>query len=343
MPAKLDLTGQVFGELTVLREAGRAGHKEVTWLCRCSCGKATTVAARDLRKGDTRSCGHLHGQGHVQHGHARRGRTPEYVAWRGAITRCHDPNTRNFADYGGRGIAVCDRWRQSFAAFLEDVGPRPGPGYLLDRRDNASNYEPGNVRWVTRRVSNINQRLRKDNKSDSVECAGTTNPTSGMQRFPATTSAPTLTPSLLPSPTTTTPSSTTAAKPTSTSPFPSSFPPPSTSSLARSDFLGEAAAASRGGGRMTPHAENLPFAPRGPLPAFRPLPMWASPPHPSMPWCKPAPCRRRGVDFRRVGWCGNASSLTTPSRRCLMTEKNLPPQRTPGATTRDALEVEIRR
>jgi hypothetical protein len=65
------------------------------------------------------------------------------------IRRCHNTNHHAYPRYGGRGIHVCDRWRNSFEAFLEDVPPRPGPEYSLDRIDNDRGYEPGNVRWAT--------------------------------------------------------------------------------------------------------------------------------------------------------------------------------------------------
>jgi hypothetical protein len=71
--------------------------------------------------------------------------------------RCRNPNQARFADYGGRGITVCERWRD-FAAFVADVGMPPGPGYSLDRIDNDGNYEPGNVRWATSKEQARNSR-----------------------------------------------------------------------------------------------------------------------------------------------------------------------------------------
>lgn len=72
-------------------------------------------------------------------------------------SRCYCGTNSSFDDYGGRGISVCDRWMKSFAAFVEDMGPRP-PGLLLDRIDNDGNYEPGNCRWVDARTSGFNTR-----------------------------------------------------------------------------------------------------------------------------------------------------------------------------------------
>lgn len=82
--------------------------------------------------------------------------SPEYKAWRHAIERC-----ASHPNYAGRGIAVCDRWRESFATFLADVGPRPGPGYQLDRIDNDRGYEPGNVRWTTAKENVRNRRTTR--------------------------------------------------------------------------------------------------------------------------------------------------------------------------------------
>jgi hypothetical protein len=84
-------------------------------------------------------------------------RSAEYAAWRDMRARCERESHRYFKDYGARGIKVCDRW-QEFAAFYADVGPRPGPSYSLDRKDNSRGYEPGNVRWATKLEQGQNTR-----------------------------------------------------------------------------------------------------------------------------------------------------------------------------------------
>jgi hypothetical protein len=85
---------------------------------------------------------------------------PLYTVWRSMIERCGRRTTKQWADYGGRGIQVCDRWRTNFHAFVTDMGPRPA-GYFIDRIDNDGNYEPSNCRWVTRRQSQRNQRVTR--------------------------------------------------------------------------------------------------------------------------------------------------------------------------------------
>lgn len=89
---------------------------------------------------------------------------PVYDVWAEMIQRCTNPRHRRYADYGGRGIGVCLRWRGSFAAFLEDMGPRP-EGLTLERRDNSRGYEPSNCCWATRAEQSLNKRRYKNNST----------------------------------------------------------------------------------------------------------------------------------------------------------------------------------
>jgi len=155
---RLDLTGNVYGRLTVVKEGDRQ-NKQRRWYCQCECGNTVLVLQSSLRGGLTSSCGCLHSEGvrNLMSTHNLSG-TPEYVAWQGMKTRCNNPNSISYPLYGGRGIRVCDHWAQDFLSFLSDMGPKPGPEYSLDRIDNAKNYEPGNCRWATLSEQGRNKR-----------------------------------------------------------------------------------------------------------------------------------------------------------------------------------------
>ena len=143
------VSGQRFGRLTVISEAGRH-RKEIAWECRCDCGTSgIVIASYALRNGDKLSCGCLRLEAVLAActTHGQTGST-EYKIWVGMKNRCFNPRVKGYANYGGRGITVCDRWNESFELFLLDVGPRPSPKHSIDRRDNNGNYEPGNAQWA---------------------------------------------------------------------------------------------------------------------------------------------------------------------------------------------------
>jgi hypothetical protein len=95
----------------------------------------------------------------ARHGHTRGERfSPEYRTWAHILSRCTNPNTRDYPRYGGRGITVCEEWRLSFESFFEHVGRRPSARHSIDRIDNSRGYEPGNVQWATTAQQNRNRR-----------------------------------------------------------------------------------------------------------------------------------------------------------------------------------------
>ena len=155
-----DLRGQRFGWLTVVEFAGTK-NSNAYWKCRCDCRNVCTVNGVHLRRGYTQSCGCLRRE--------NSGCTPKhglssskiYGVWQRMRHRCFNKNDKNFSQYGGRGIKVCDEWRNDFQAFydcvskLEHFGEE---GYSFDRINNDGNYEPSNVRWATMKEQNRNRR-----------------------------------------------------------------------------------------------------------------------------------------------------------------------------------------
>jgi hypothetical protein len=147
--------GTKFGRLTVTEELSpriRNGKAYRLFLCECDCGERIEALLCNLRTGKSTSCGCLKIERAVE---ARRthglSQTPEYSVWADMLVRCHNPNHKHFARYGGRGIKVCDRWRNSCQAFISDVGTRPSRLHTLDRINNDGDYEPSNVRWATQK------------------------------------------------------------------------------------------------------------------------------------------------------------------------------------------------
>lgn len=157
MSYKIDLTGQQFGRLTVIERD--TSSKRSAWFCRCSCGNIKSVLMTHLRSGATTSCGCYQkeraSKSNLIHGGSR---TSLHNRWKAIRQRCNNPNDRGYANYGGRGIALCSEWND-YRVFEEWA---MNNGYSkeleLDRIDNDKGYSPDNCRWVKRIINNHNRR-----------------------------------------------------------------------------------------------------------------------------------------------------------------------------------------
>lgn len=175
---RVDISGQRFGRLCVTAMSYEDGQGIARYVC--DCGRAGSAAAYNLKSGNTTSCGCASAESRRSRGPAvadaakrqkietgrhwntTHGRTltKEYRSWRDAKKRCYSPQNKSYANYGGRGISMCDAWRESFDAFFADMGPCP-LGMTLDRIDVHSDYSPKNCRWASIETQAQNKRTNK--------------------------------------------------------------------------------------------------------------------------------------------------------------------------------------
>lgn len=160
MSRTIDLTGRVYGNLTVLKALDKRKNKNVVWLCKCICGEYAEVATGSLKSGNTKSCGCLAklrlGNKMRTHGMSN---TLIYKKWQKMRERCSNSRRKDYKHYGGRGISVCVEWQNGFVPFYNwAIANGHHDNLELDRKNNDGNYEPSNCRWATRSQQMMNTR-----------------------------------------------------------------------------------------------------------------------------------------------------------------------------------------
>ncbi|MDO4307225.1 MAG: AP2 domain-containing protein [Eubacteriales bacterium] len=163
----IDLTGERFGRLTVLSKYGTTKDRQIVWLCKCDCGREIIVKSGNLKSGHTRSCGcfmkdrisetqAIHRQSHKR----------LYNVWTSMKARCYNPNSQFYKHYGGRGIVICEEWKENYQAFHDWAmksgydSEAPFGKCTIDRIDVDGPYAPWNCRWVDMKVQRHNRRKR---------------------------------------------------------------------------------------------------------------------------------------------------------------------------------------
>jgi hypothetical protein len=169
MPKFIDRTGQRFGRLLVIEDAGRNAFKKVLWRCTCDCGKDINVPAGALITGNTTSCGCYLKERITKHGGWK---NASYNTWRAMIRRCTISTDKDYPRYGGRGVKVCTRW-MDYLNFLHDMG-EPVGDETLDRVDVYGDYTPENCRWAGVATQNRNVRIRQNSKTGVTGVSKTT-------------------------------------------------------------------------------------------------------------------------------------------------------------------------
>jgi hypothetical protein len=147
--------GSKVGRYLLIKLVDRLASRVTIWECLCECGETVTITSDAIRKSRGYACQRSHT---LKVSGVTASKTREYWIWRGIRRRCNNPSSRPYPYYGGRGIKVCDRWEESFANFLADMGPRPSPDHSIDRIDNDGDYCPENCKWSTKKEQARNTR-----------------------------------------------------------------------------------------------------------------------------------------------------------------------------------------
>lgn len=159
MSAKMNIIGRRFGRLTVVSYHGTKNNRTL-WKCLCDCGRYAVVSGKCLNNGNTKSCGCLRKQ-NAKKLFTKHGKSGKriYMIWAGVKTRCYNKTRKYYKYYGGRGITMCDEWKDDFQAFYNwSMSNGYNDNLTIDRIDVNGNYEPNNCRWVTMKQQNRNSR-----------------------------------------------------------------------------------------------------------------------------------------------------------------------------------------
>jgi len=163
MPKFIDRTGQKFGRLLLLRQAGRNKLKKVVWECQCDCGNVVMRTSGDLVTGNSVSCGCYLKERITKHGGWNKS---SYNTWRAMMRRCNNPKDKDYPRYGGAGVCVAPEWHD-YKQFVADMG-EPKGDETLDRIDTYGNYSKNNCRWAGVKTQNRNVRVRANSKTGVI-------------------------------------------------------------------------------------------------------------------------------------------------------------------------------
>lgn len=156
----IDMENKKFNHLTVIRKSHQDKRGEWFWICKCDCGNETIASGYKIRSGHTKSCGCVQEEHRKEGFHKRHGMTDTklYIIWENMRRRCYYSKNNMYKNYGGRGIRVCDEWKDDFEPFMkwaQENGYKEG--LSIERIDVNGNYEPSNCKWITPKEQYLNR------------------------------------------------------------------------------------------------------------------------------------------------------------------------------------------